>query len=167
MKHFKISVISLLLFTTFSCETDQICLEEITPKLIIRFYNQNNPNELRSVANLKVSIDGIEGNYEDGTITTFTDSIAIPLYVNQNTTKFILNLSGDITKGTEDNLDTITLLYLQEDIFVSRSCGYKTVFHEGQASLTIDDDNWIKLLETASDPLEITDEKLAHVKIYH
>jgi hypothetical protein len=167
MKHFKISVIFLLLFATLSCETDQICLEDITPKLVIRFYNENNPNELRSVLNLQVSIDGIEGNYENGTLTTFTDSIAIPLYVNQNSTKFILNLPGDITKGTEDNLDTITLVYLQEDIFVSRSCGYKTVFHEVQASLTVDDNNWIKLLEPTSDPLEITDEKLAHVKIYH
>jgi hypothetical protein len=127
----------------------------------------NNPNELRSVLNLEVSIDGIDGNYENETLTTFTDSIAIPLSVTQNTTKFILNLPGDITKGTEDNLDTITLVYLQEDIFVSRSCGYKTVFHEVQASLTVDDNNWIKLLEPTSDPLEITDEKLAHVKIYH
>jgi len=167
MKYLKISAALLLLLATLGCEKDEICLEEITPKLVIRFYNQNNPKELRSVLNLKVSIDGIEGNYENETIKTLTDSIAVPLQVNENTTRFVLNLSGDPSKGTEDNLDTITLVYLQEDVFVSRSCGYKTVFGEVQASLTSDGDNWIKFLETTKDPLEITDEKLAHVKIYH
>jgi hypothetical protein len=168
MKHiFKSSVILIIFLITISCETDEICLEDTTPHLIVRFYNQNIPDELKSVLNLKVNIEGIEGEYDNETIKVFTDSIAIPLMVTENRTRFIFTLPGDEEQGTIDNLDTITLIYTQEDIFVSRSCGYKAVYHDAKVTLTQDDDNWIKFLEPTADPLEIIDENLAHVKIYH
>jgi len=168
MKHiFKFSVVFIVLLSTISCEKDEICLEDTTPHLIARFYNQNIPDELKSVLNLKVNIEGIEGEYDNETIKVLTDSIAIPLMVTENRTRFILTLPGDEEEGVEDNLDTITLIYTQEDIFVSRSCGYKTVYHDAKVTLTQDDDNWIKFLEPTADPLEIIDENLAHVKIYH
>jgi len=167
MKHiFKFSVIFIILLSTLSCEKDEICLEDNTPHLIVRFYNQNIPDELKSVLNLEVNIEGIEGEYESETITAFTDSIAIPLMVTENRTRFIFTLPGD-EEGVEDNLDTISLVYTQEDIFVSESCGYKSVYHNAKITLTQDDDNWIKILEPTADPLEIIDENLAHVKIYH
>ena len=168
MKHiFKFSAIFIILLITIGCEKDEICLEDTTPHLIVRFYNQNIPDELKSVLNLKVNIEGIEGDYDNETIKVLTDSIAIPLMVTENRTRFILTLPGDEEEGVEDNLDTITLIYTQEDIFVSRSCGYKTVYHDAKVTLTQDDDNWIKFLEPTADPLEIIDENLAHVKIYH
>ena len=52
-------MILLLVLMQLSCERDEICLEDITPKLIIRFYNENNPNEFKSVPLLKVNIEGI------------------------------------------------------------------------------------------------------------
>jgi len=168
MKHvFKICMICLLVLVNTGCEQDEICLEDITPKLVIRFYNQNIPDELKSVLRLKVNIEGIEGDYTNETISSFTDSIAIPLMVTENKTQFILTLTGDESEGTQDNLDTLSLVYTQEDIFVSRSCGYKTIYHDARVILTEDDDNWIKFMEPTADPLEIIDENLAHVKIYH
>ena len=166
-KVFKILVVVQVLLTLVSCERDEICLEDITPKLIIRFYNDNLPNEVKSVINLKVNIEGIDGDYTNETITIVTDSIAIPLQVAENRTKFILTIQGDESEGTEDNLDTITIGYNQEDIFVSRSCGYKTIFNETNGELVDDDDNWIKNIETVNDPQDIIDENAAHVKIYH
>ncbi len=167
MKHiFKSSAIFIIFLITIGCETDEICLEDTTPHLIVRFYNQNIPDELKSVLNLKVNIEGIEGEYKNETIKVFTDSIVIPLMVTENKTMFILTLPGD-EEDVEDNLDTMTLIYTQEDIFVSRSCGYKTVYHNAKVTVTQDDDNWIKFLEPTADPLEIIDENLAHVKIYH
>ena len=160
-------MILLILLTQFSCERDEICLEEITPKLIIRFYNENIPNEFKSVIRIKVNIEGIDGDYSNETITALTDSIAIPLQVTDNKTRFILTLQGNESEGTEDNLDTISLIYTQEDVFISRACGYKTIFNEAGANLTDDDDNWIKGLETKKDPLQIIDENAAHIKIYH
>ncbi|MGB5322176.1 DUF6452 family protein [Lutimonas sp.] len=168
MKKNLILIMTLLfLLMQLSCERDEICLEEITPKLIIRFYNENNPNEFKSVPLLKVNIEGIDGDYSNETVTTLTDSIAIPLEVANNKTRFILTLQGNDIEGTEDNLDTIAVIYTQQDIFISRACGYKTVFNEAGASLVTDDDNWIKGLETKNDPLQIIDENAAHVKIYH
>ena len=166
------SILKFLLFLLISliqlgCESDEICLEDITPKLIIRFYNDNIPNEKKSVALLKVNIEGIDGDYSNETITNLTDSIAIPLKVTDNKTRFILTLQGNSNLGTEDNIDTISVNYTQQDIFISRSCGYKTVFNEAEASFLIDDDNWIKGLEEKNDPLQIIDENAAHVKIYH
>ena len=168
MKHiFKFSFVFIMLLSAISCETDEICLEDLTPHLIVTFYNQNSPDELRPVFNLKVNIEGIEGEYKNETITTFTDSVSIPLMVTENRTSIILTRPGDEDEGTEDNLDTISLVYTQEDIFVSRSCGYKTVYLDAKVTLTEDDDNWIEFLEPTADPLEIIDENLAHVKIYY
>ncbi len=166
------NILKFLLFliiavTQLGCESDEICLEDITPKLVIRFYNANIPSELKSVALLKVNIGGIDGEYSNETITNLTDSIAIPLQVIENKTRFILTLQGNSNQGTEDNIDTLSVSYVQQDIFVSRSCGYKTVFNEAEASFVKDDDNWIKGLEEKNDPLEIIDENAAHVKIYH
>ena len=50
----------LLILINIGCERDEICLEEITPKLILRFYNENKPNELKKVKALIVNIEGIE-----------------------------------------------------------------------------------------------------------
>ena len=166
-KTFKSLIIILLLIVIPGCESDEICLEDITPKLIIRFYNNDIQREVKSVLRLKVQIDGIDGEYANETISLLTDSIAIPLLVSENETRFILTLQGDESSGTEDNIDTISVVYDQQDLFVSRSCGYKTVFNNADPSVTNDDDNWIKSLEAQNDPLEIIDENKAHVKIYH
>lgn len=166
-KTFKSLIIILLLIVIPGCESDEICLEDITPKLVIRFYNNDIQSEVKSVLRLKVQIDGIDGEYTNETISLLTDSIAIPLLVSENETRFILTLLGDESSGTEDNIDTISVVYDQQDLFVSRSCGYKTVFNNADTSITNDDDNWIKSLEAQNDPLEIIDENKAHVKIYH
>ncbi|MGI9530862.1 DUF6452 family protein [Lutimonas sp.] len=157
----------ILLVIIPGCERDEICLEDITPKLIVRFYNNDIPSEVKSVINLKVEIEGIDGEYTNESISLLTDSIAIPLVVTENQTKFILTLQGDTSAGTEDNIDTLFVSYDQQDLFVSRSCGYKTVFNNANPVINNDNDNWMKELEITKDPLEIIDENKAHVKIYH
>lgn len=166
-KFLKPVLLCILSIFLMSCERDEICLEDITPKLVIRFYNANIPEEVKSVLNLKVEIEGIDGEYTNETITVFTDSIAIPLVVTESKTRFILTLPGDESEGTEDNIDTISLVYTQQDVFISRACGYKTIFNNVKGSLVTDDDNWIKAIEAQVDPLQIIDENAAHVQIYH
>jgi len=167
MRSFLKLVLILMAFVIqWSCERDEICLEEITPKLIIRFYNENNPNELKSVLGLTVKIEGIEGDYTDETISDFTDSIAIPIPVTENKTNFILIIPTN-DQDISINPDTLTLVYSQEDIFISRACGYKTVYNEAAASIVQDDDNWMKYLDTKTDAFQVIDENTAHVKIYH
>lgn len=147
------------------CEKDEICLEEITPKLIIRFYDIENPNEYKQVSKINVQIEGVEGDYFN--VSTTTDSIAIPIKVTEDITRFKLIINQNDADDTNDNTDIFDLNYIREDIFISRSCGYKTVFNEVTTKLNTDSDNWIKKIETVANPQNILNQKSNHVKIFH
>ncbi len=152
-----------------ACEKDIICIEDTTPYLIIRFYDDDSPQFTKDVVNIKVELEGIEGFYEDeSTITQFTDSIAIPIQITEDLTRFKLTVSKlDEDENLVENQDNFELYYDRVNIYVSRSCGYKTVYNDASVTLEDDDDNWIKVIETTESPLNITDETSAHVKIYH
>jgi hypothetical protein len=162
-----ISLIFLSLLTFLSCEKDDICIEENTPLLIIRFFDIDNPKEYKKVIRLKVQIEGIDGDYINETITQLTDSIAIPIKVTEDITRFKLILNGNDDDDTNDNEDIFDLNYVREDVFVSRSCGYKTLYYDVKTTLVNDGDNWIKLIKTVKDPQDILNEKSDHVKIFH
>lgn len=162
-----ITLFSLLLSLIWSCERDDICIEENTPHLIIRFFDHENPTEYKKVINLKVQIQGIDGDYTNETITALTDSIAIPVLVTEDITSFKLILNGNDQDDTNDNEDIFDLNYIREDVFVSRSCGYKTLYYDVTTSLINDNDNWIRSIETVKDPQDILNQNSDHVKIFH
>ncbi len=160
-----ITLFSLLLSIIWSCERDDICIEENTPHLIIRFFDHENPTEYKKVINLKVQIEGIDGDYTNETITALTDSIAIPVKVTEDITSFKLILNGN--NQDDANEDIFDLNYIREDVFVSRSCGYKTLYYDVTTSLINDNNNWIKSIETVKDPQDILNQNSDHVKIFH
>ena len=164
---FKFLALLLIVFGIGSCERDDICIDEVTPKLILRFYDSENPELFKQVVNLKVTIIGTDGEYTNETINALTDSIALPIRVDQDLTRYELMLQGSEALETEDNADTLQITYSQEDLFVSRPCGFKAVFNEVTPEVEEDDDNWIDLVVPGSNPLDITNENTAHVKIYH
>jgi hypothetical protein len=135
--------------------------------LIIRFYDFENPELFKDVANLKVNIEGADGDYINETITTLTDSIALPINVVGNQTRFTLTLQENEVLEQEENSDILEITYAQEDVFVSRPCGYKAIFNEVVPDLEKDEDNWIDEIVPLKDPLDINNESSAHVKIYH
>lgn len=147
-------IIFIILITAFlSCEKDDICIDAITPNLIIRFYNDTLPTELKSV-----ELDSIWVINKDKLSAykgVTTDSIAIPLDFTKDTTKYII----------ENNSvkDTIEFSYSRSDVFVSRSCGYKTIFENLQ--INNNTNNWIKSITINN--TTISDEKAAHINIYH
>ena len=163
-----ITFFTLLISILTSCEKDDICLEEITPKLIIRFYDFEDTSELKKVLNLKVQIEGIDGNYTDESITTLTDSIAIPIKVTDDNTKFILTITQIADdETTSENEDTFELVYTRVDEFVSRSCGYKTLFHNTEIPIEYVGGSWIDSIKVIDREQNILNEKSAHVKIFH
>lgn len=162
-----ITLFSLLLSLIWSCERDDICIEENTPHLIIRFFDHENPTEYKKVINLKVQIEGIDGDYTNETITALTDSIAIPVKVTEDITSFKLILNGNDEDDTNDNEDVFDLNYIREDVFVSKSCGYKVLYYDVTTSLINDNDNWIRSIETVKDPQDILNQNSDHVKIFH
>jgi hypothetical protein len=146
-------LLSILCFTFINCEKDDICIDTTTPKLIIVFYDNEIPTEIKKRLLDSVWVDGKNSikEFEKQTL----DSIAIPLDLNQNKSKYVISSNSII--------DTIEFTYDRKDIFVSRSCGYKTIFENLQIeSITR---NWIK-----NDTIKnttIDNETAAHLTIFH
>ena len=136
-----------------SCEKDDICLENTTPNLMLKFYDFENDTLVKTIKidSIRVLNKALISNY---TAQSF-DSILIPLDVNQYATSYQIT-SGNLA-------DTIYFSYDRNDIFVSRSCGYKTNFE----NLTIDSttNNWIKAYNINTTIID--NDTTAHINIYH
>ena len=142
----------LLLFmaTILSCEKDDICIDATTPNLIIRFYDNTDKTVLKSVPSLYVwAVD------KDSTqINVSIDTLVIPLNTVQDLSNYKFSSNSII--------DDITLTYTRSDEFVSRSCGYKTVFDNLSITTT---SNWI--LDSEIINSTVNNETSAHLYIYH
>ena len=150
-----LSIIALLIS---SCEKDDFCIEPVTPNMIIRFYNATNITQTKPVTDLSVYSEGFDELYTNANL----DSILIQLDVTSN--QIIYNLSS------ESNLDVITINYDIEEVFVSRSCGFKAIFNNVSISSDISNDWIIGLTETLENTITIPtidNETAAHVKIFH
>lgn len=150
----------ILVLSIVGCEKDDICIDSTTPNLIIRFYNISATDSIKKVDSL--SVLNLDDNVPiaNNTITASTDSIAIPLSVLNDKTTYILTANNN-------NNDTITIAYTRIDNFVSRSCGYKTLYNNVVVSVKTDNNNWIQQIGTVNSPQNIENEKKAHIKIWH
>jgi len=158
MKKTLLTLVALLLVIT-GCERDDICIDEITPHLVVRFYNNDDQTLLKKFSQLSVKIMGVEN---DSINFSSNDSILIPLKTTEDITRFIITLDSD---QNTFNRDTLTVAYGREDVFVGRSCGFKTIFNNANYTLQTDSENWI--LDTEIITQTIDNETTAHVKIFH
>ena len=149
MKKYSI-VLSLIILLTNGCEKDDFCIEEVTPNLILRFYDVTNPSNTLAADGLTIWPEGRDSIVVNQTL----DSIAIPLDVNNEQT--IYNFSSGAA------IDQITIYYTVNEIFVSRSCGYKAEFSN---LLAIPTNSWIEYIEQLTTTFE--NESAAHIQIYH
>ena len=150
--------LSLIALLISSCEKDDFCIEPITPNMIIRFYNATNISETKAVTDLTVNPNDLDSIYTNVSI----DSIVIPLDVTSN--QIIYNFSS----GT--NVDVLTIDYEIEEVFVSRSCGFKAIFNNVTITSDVSNDWIIGLTETLENTITIpiiNDESAAHVQIFH
>ena len=166
MEKLKIVGLSLLLANSFwSCEKDDICAEgtPTTPNVVIEFYDAANPTTLKTVTNLGVIAPGFtEGNGHNG-----VSKITIPLKTNEDVTTlhFIQNGADDDT--SDDNIDILTFNYVREDVYISRACGFKTLFQLNDGSPVVTDGDaglWIQSITV--DHSYIQNENETHIKIY-
>ena len=160
MKKNSIYILFLALVFT-DCEKDDICLSPTTPKLVVRFYDNANQTALKSVERLSIWADGKDtlSIYKSVSL----DSVAIPL--NVNTTQTIYHLKTNTVDGNKANnlINTITINYTTTEEYISRSCGFKTIFN----NVTISSNNgWIQSF-TPTSLTKIDTQTSAHVKIYH
>ena len=166
----------LLLFFAFTfsgCEKDDICDANTptTPRLVIEFYDVANPSVLKNVTDLKVVGEGMtDGVLFNGSQTTSRSNISIPLKTDGTTTtyRFTLN-SGNANPALVDE-DIIKFDYTTQELFVSRACGYKTIFTLDPTNpythtdATTANQKWIKFISVEKSNIE--NENETHIKIF-
>ena len=120
-----------------SCEKDDICDANTatTPRLVLSFFDINNPSVLKTVTRLKVVGEGMpEGIIfspaatGDSKYLTSGSTISIPLKVDQDVTTYNLIFNSGNTNPALVFTDKIQINYTRTNVFVSRACGYKTIF---------------------------------------
>ncbi len=148
-----ITLLVLAFVLIISCEKDDICLENTTPNLVLKFYDFENDTLVKSmlIDSIRAIDNVLIGDYTKKTL----DSILIPLDLNEFKTVYQISSGG--------TSDTIYFSYGRNDVFVSRSCGYKTIFE----NLAIDSttNNWIKSYNINNTIID--NDTTAHINIYH
>ncbi|RKE94751.1 DUF6452 family protein [Ichthyenterobacterium magnum] len=170
-----ISTFALALIS-IGCERDDICAETTatTPHLIIRFYDNSNPDETKNVRRLSVrgiNDDGTER--EDIIFNTDSDSIVLPLRFQDEgvpvVSKFILEKDTDLRldedTSTNSNIDIIEITTTPKFEYVSRACGYKSIFESTSLISEVDTNNWISSITIINTTIE--NENEAHINIFH
>lgn len=174
-------LISLLLLFTFglsSCEKDDICDANTptTPRLVMTFYDISSPTKTKNVTNLKVIGDGMkegivfnESLAEDDSLRYVTNgsTVSIPLKVNDTTATFKFIYSSLST--TAINTDVIKFNYNTQNVYVSRACGFKTIFQLKNILPfvhTDPDGDTFWMTEVDLENPNIESENETHIKVY-
>lgn len=182
MKYIKLLIAPLLLilgvFIAIACEPDDICPEGVatTPRLIIDFYDAVNPDTPKNVFNMLVK--GMDNDdFLPGYIFTTSDQLFLPLKTDVNTTQFevmkdaAVNDNGTPDDNTDDfvegNIDVITINYSREEVYVSRACGYKTIYKNVTLTIETDADNWMQSRQPMTENQSVENENEAHFIISH
>lgn len=178
-----LSFITLVTIITYSCERDDICAEttQTTPRLIIEFYDAADTDELKNVPRLTVYGEGLVTDPTEASDTTLVfnnniNLVELPLRIGTEdetiTTRYVLeketNFRLDTDDTTESNIDIIEITYSTEFVFVSRACGYKSIFNNISVTRVTDSEPWIGNIEIET-TLESTieNENTTHVRIFH
>ena len=174
MKKIQFLIICLLTITFSSCEKDDICeaTTATTPKLIFEFYDILNPTVKKNVTSLKVTGYISDTVQKPIPLATFNavNKIELPLRITEDVTKYSLILNSTSTSVTP-NTDILEFKYTRQNVFVSRACGYKTIFTLNSPigvtrtdSNTIDDGFWMQNINTQT--TNITTENEVHIKVF-
>ena len=164
----KIYLLLAIAFAFSSCEKDDICdaNTSTTPRLIIQFYDSVNTTELKNVSNLQVTGVGLATPLA---VFNGVSTIELPLKTDAATTKYSLILNSNSTTGT-NNEDFLEFNYTSQPIFVSRACGFKSVFALNptngvvQTNAAAPGESWILGMTIQTNTIETENE--THIKIY-
>jgi hypothetical protein len=163
MKKIAFIALSLLVAISFwNCEKDDICAEgtPVTPRVIIEFFDAADPETPKNVTNLGVIASG----FTEGFAFNGTNKIEVPLRTNVDTTDLDFVLNGADNDPANDETITLTFNYERSNVFISRACGYKTIFNLTNVLPNDFTGTWISNL-TIEQP-NIINENETHIKIY-
>ena len=147
----KIIGILCLFVMISSCEKDDFCTQNpVTPKLILRFYDDADRTSTKQAESLYVWA----ANKDSIFVNIATDSLVLPLNGNTNQTIYNFSKAGVI--------EQLTINYMAENEYVSRSCGFKIHFSDISFAPS---NNWITDFTTIETTLE--NQNAAHVQVFH
>jgi hypothetical protein len=133
-----IAFLLILGFASSSCEPDDICdpTTPTTPRMLIQFYDIKNSSVLKNVDNLKVIGEGMKQGVVlspaaigDAKYLANGNSILLPLKTDADVVKYQFILHYGDKNPLVVNEDNFEFKYTRENIYVSRACGFKTVFN--------------------------------------
>ena len=181
MRYFKwytLCLIFVLVATQVSCERDDLCpaSTQTTARLIIDAFDVSAQDESKSIVRLRV--EGVDDNGEgigalEGFNAQTTSRLVLPLRTDSNVTTYRLHLDySEDEEGNPNggNQDIITVTYITEDVFISRACGFSTIYNNVQIEVNadgIDDDLWIRSIRTENDNQIVENEAEAHFTLLH
>lgn len=155
---------TLILSLFISCERDDICPEAVdtSPKLVVSFFDADNPTNSRSVVELAVR------EVENDTAMLFRSAsrIAIPLKTNAIETTYVFILNPEAESG--GLIDTLSFTYATDRIYVSRACGFKVNFLDFRArqqNIDNNPDSWIRSIQVNETTLR--NESETHLSIFY
>lgn len=159
MKRFLLIIASIVLLA--GCQHSDICTENqpSTPKLVIKFYNKDNPNKLKKVIDFNAKEINAENYYfknpKNDTI------VKIPLRTDQESTLYKFVIHQD---SINEKTDILQFNYINQEVYINRACGFKNDFHDLSIEMT-PEDGWIQNIQIPHN--QIIDEKDTHIHIYH
>ena len=175
--------IALLLIVTLfglGCEKDDICPEDsiTTPRLIIEFFDietieDQNP---KTVFRFRAQGVGNDNPVDELDGSSGEQKIALPLKTTTDdpngeafTTEYVLtkNYRVDENGNVTGNEDVITISYTTDQEYVSRGCGFKSVFKNITLTVEDDGDRWIQVIQSVDDNQILADESATNFNIYH
>jgi hypothetical protein len=174
-----IAFLLILGFASSSCEPDDICdpTTPTTPRMLIKFYDISNASVQKNVTDLKVIGEGMsEGvvlnpaGIDDAKYLTNGNSILLPLKTDADVVKYKFILNYGNKNPLLVNEDNFEFKYTRENIYVSRACGFKTVFNLDpnnpfiHTDSTPADQKWVKYV--IAEKLNITSENETIIKIF-
>lgn len=155
----------MLVFGLSACEKDDICVggESLTPNVVINLLDRLDPEVLKPAARIAVIANG----FNDTLFFKSTAKVELPLQINTNETTWDLVLYIPTANDTVYRKDQLKFTYTPEAMYVSKACGYKTIFHEFNAIKTTSAsaDTWIQSINRLTNELTTTDN--AHLQIYY
>lgn len=162
----KIWFVGLLALGLSACEKDDICSgsESETPNVVIRLFDRLDPE----IPKAAVKIAAIAEGFNDTLIFRSTSAIDLPLQINTSETTWNLVLYvPNVSNDTTHFRDQLRFTYTPEALYVSKACGYKTIFHEFNAVKTtpISNETWIRSINRLTNELTNTDN--AHLQLYY
>ena len=184
MKYFKFLILPALVIAILlvSCERDDICPAGVatTPRFLIDLVDIEDPDVNKNVFDLfaiGVNADGPLADPLPDYIFQNTNNLVLPLDTSASSTEFILieraslNDNGTPDDTTDDfidgNQDRLIIDYNTETVFVSRACGFKTIFTNVTVTIVEDSDNWMISSTPLISNLSIENETTTHFTISH